>query len=131
MPTRFTGVLSRVPAEGVAQGALKPRHAIRPLPAREVGCVLNMPSWQPARDMLEPYLGDLGMQGTDWVFLAYEEWNGPVDYFQRYGQIGDDRLESIAHYDQKAQRLYLDLMDRFGLGHLAEGFEPLSRGYWG
>lgn len=93
--------------------------------------MLHMPSWQPARDMLEPYLGELGMLGTDWVFLAYEEWNGPVDYFQRYGQIGADRLESIAQYDHKAQRLYAEMMDRFGLGPLSEGFEPLSRGYWG
>lgn len=131
MPVRFTGVLSRVPVGAVQLAALKPRHAVRPLDAPQSGVVLNMPGWQPAREMLEPYLADLGLDAADWVFLTYETWTGPVDYVQRYGQIGGERLESISQYDQKAQRLYTELMERFGLGAEAADFPPLQQGYWG
>lgn len=131
MAFRFTGVLSRVPVEQVRLSALQPRHVVRPLGEPHDGLVLRMPQWQPAREMLEPYLEDLGLLGADWVFLAYEEWSGPVDYLQRYGQIGGDRLESIAHYDQKAQRLYVDLMERFGLGEMTEDCPFLNRSFWG
>lgn len=130
MPVRFTGLLSRTPVEALNLAALEPRHAARPLDAPEVGLVLRMPEWQPAREMLEPYLERIGLLGADWLFLAYEEWSGPVDYVQRYGQIGETRVESVSAYDFKARRLYAELMEMFGLGAQAEGFAPLQKGYW-
>lgn len=130
MAFRFTGLLSRTLTDDLNSAALKPRHVACALDAPQTGLVLRMPDWQPSREMLEPYLTDLGLAGADWVFIAYEEWSGPVDYFQRYGQIGAERLESISAYDQKAQRLYTELMERFGLGDVADGFAPLRRGFW-
>ncbi|WP_136635222.1 hypothetical protein [Pseudooceanicola onchidii] len=131
MAVRFTGVLSRAPVTSLQQAGLKPGHMVYPLDPPHDGLVLRMPKWQPKREDLEPYLETLGLNGADWAFIAYETWSGPVDYFQRYGQIGEDRLESIAQYDQKAQRLYSELMERLGLGALAEGFAPLQKGFWG
>ena len=131
MAVRFTGVLSRAPASSVQADRLKPGHMVWPFDPPHVGLVLRMPKWQPGRDMLEPYLDDIGILGADWAFIAYETWSGPVDYFQRYGQVGADRLESISQYDQKAQRLYQDLMERFGLGEEADDFAPLRKGFWG
>ncbi|WP_375173331.1 hypothetical protein [Pseudooceanicola sp.] len=131
MAFRFTGLLTRCPPEGVRHTALKPGHVVRPLEAPQVGSAIRMPQWQPRREMLEPYLEELGIAGADWVFLACEAWSGPIDYVQRYGQIGAERLESVAQYDQKARRLYLDLMERFGLGAEAEDFQPLRRDFWG
>lgn len=131
MAFRFTGVLSRAAPETVPPAALMPGHVLRPLEAPQAGLALKMPKWQPRREMLEPYLERLGLLEHDWVFLAYETWSGPVDYVQRYGQIGDRRLESIAQYDQKAARLYRDLMEEFGLAGEIEDFGPLRRGYFG
>lgn len=130
MAVRFTGVLSRTPTSSLRTGQMKRGHVAVALDAPQTGLVLRMPQWQPKREMLEPYLDDIGLLGADWVFITYETWSGPVDYFQRYGQIGEDRLESIAQYDQKAQRLYSELMERFGLGAEAEDFPPLRKGFW-
>lgn len=128
---RFTGLLSRAAPGDVRVAALKPRHIVRPFEDDEPGLVIRMPEWQPAREMLEPYLGDLGIADHDWMFIAYETWSGPVDYFLRYGQVGGATIGSVSAYDFKARRLYPAAMEAFGLAHMSDDFAPLRRGYWG
>ena len=131
MAMRFTGLLSRAAVTDVAVAALKPGHLVRPFEDDEPGLVIRMPGWQPAREMLAPYLADLGIAQADWMFIAYETWAGPVDYFQRYGQVGDQAIGSVSQYDFKARKLYPEAMEIFGLSHMTDDFAPLRRGYWG
>ena len=79
-------------------------------------------------------LAEVGLGGaTDWLFINYVTWAGPIDSVYGLGASGGRAFGPSNESDRETVRAaFLELMGAFGVTPAdALNFPPFVRGFWG
>jgi hypothetical protein len=132
---RFTGFFAR-PA--IERPATLPAGAVwREVAAPFAGVGVSLPGLaddEPGPDKARRLLAEVGLGGaTDWLFINYVTWAGPIDSVYGLGSSGGREFGPVAETaDDNTRAAYLKLMGAFGVAPAdALDFPPFLRGFWG
>lgn len=106
-------------------------HVYREIVGPFLGCGILTPNMRASFPECIKYLNNLGVSGSDWIFMTYETWAGPVDYVMAIGMQAGNEFGPIEADGDPAQQAFFHALDAFGL---EEGsgviFAPFERGFW-
>ncbi|MGL6073963.1 MAG: hypothetical protein ACRC8S_07365 [Fimbriiglobus sp.] len=135
MSYRFTGFFARSLVE---QPTTLPVGAVwRTITSPFIGIGVSLPDradLEPTTEEVRRLLAEVGLGGeTDWLFIEYDTWGGPIDSVYGLGSSGGQAFGPVSESaHDKVQAAYLSLMAAFGLAEAdALDFPPFVRGFWG
>jgi len=94
----------------------------------------NLVNRDPGLDEARRLLAGVGLgDATDWLFINYVTWAGPIEDVYGLGVSGGRAFGPVAESDDdKTRAAYLELVGEFGVAEAdALNFPPFVRGFWG
>lgn len=129
MAYAFTGIFSNAPEADPA--ALPQGHIFRQVTRPFTGCGILAPGLTASFPDCIAYLDRLGIAGSDWVFLDYQTWAGPIERVIGIGQRDGVAFGPIRGDGAEGETAFLAVLDAFGLPEPASVyFAPFERGFW-
>jgi hypothetical protein len=131
---RFTGFFARPVIDRPA--TLPTKSSWREVATPFAGVGVSLPGLandKPDSAEARRLLAEVGLGGaTDWLFINYVTWAGPIDSVYGLGVSGDREFGTSSESDRETTRAaYLELMGAFGVAPAdALNFPPFVRGFW-